>query len=534
MRQKYYRLSVVILGILFFISCDNKLEFADIDSIDVPQISDTSSQYLWIGPEYKLAINAKITDEKGIHSVQIINAEWGLDTIIEINGNPVEYQLKDTFLVAKDVNKMQHDVDLSVKNVENSILKTKISVKDLSESNQIPGYSPDILPPTIQISAPTQTRFYGLKPDPITIDVTALIKDIEEIADIYVKIWGESYDGTFIDLEDNIIPVTEDEKKEYNYTHQFTLPGGLAGEYQYMVRATDASGNKSVLGANLMVGVMDRLYLSDAKNEDEVTKQGFDAYASASTWGIGTLLAMKQIAVNKFSLDYYYRNDTDENIRFVAFLGNDRPFGTSSRTINYTLTGDNVLGLSSTQTGKITENLSEASFKLPVSEKGYYTIVVDMNTKTVEATPMSGTNPAFSNPTYFPGFSPDNTWNYMPIIAGGAVVGTSGWSEVNNNTSLHREVEHKYIYSGEFTTAGGVNISFMAPKSALPSVGNVGWFRLPAARANMKDAYGDLISQIAPVGASSSGANYGISLTGNRNYHASYDLVTYRLRIVQK
>ncbi|WP_298652007.1 hypothetical protein, partial [uncultured Proteiniphilum sp.] len=172
-------------------------------------------------------------------------------------------------------------------------------------------------------------------------------------------------------------------------------------------------------------------------------------------------------------------------------------------------------------------------FKLPVSQKGYYTITVDMSAKTVRADPMAVANPDFSNAEMFPGYSASNPYPYLAIISGGAVVGTAGWAEIDNNTSLYREADHPYIYSGHFRTAGGVNINFKAPRAFIESNANIGWFRLPAGRANMRDTYGDLISIIEPVGAVSNGANYGITLTGNTDWHASYDLITYRLRIVK-
>ena len=302
------------------------------------------------------------------------------------------------------------------------------------------------------------------------------------------------------------------------------------------MRADDSSGNKTVLGGNLVVGMMDRLYLSDAKNEAEVTGQGFDAYADNSAWGMGTLLPMRRIGTNLFRIEnFYYRNEADDNIRFVAFMGSDRPFG-ASRRINYTLTGANTLACDRQNGGTLVGGLDAEPYKLPVSQKGYYNVTVNMTTREVTAEYVADpTNPDFANADKFPGYSVDAPWAYMPFVAGGAVEGTAGWSEVDNNTSLVREEEHPFIYSGDFRTAGGVNISLRAPRAALTGDrANYGWFRLPSARTNIRDVYGDLCSGLGPVGVASGGTNYGIVLTGKTDWHASYDLITYRLRLVKK
>lgn len=527
------RILFILIAVFVFSwnACTDKVVFVADEAPGIPVLESYSAEYLWIGPEYKLAVDAVITDNEALESLQLSVSEWNIDESLSLSGK--EFILRDTFLVAKDANRTKHEVDLVVSNEAQGILRVKIPVTDLSATNQIEGYSPDLLPPVITVNAPKVNRFYGLIDAPVPLTVDALITEDVEMTDIYFKVWGENIKGDYFEVEDTWSPSIEEEKQAYHYAKELEIPGGTAGEYQYMIRATDKAGNQAVTGGNLTVGMMDRLYLSDAKNESEVTGQGFDAYASADAWGLGTLLPMQRIGNNLFQLNYYYRDESDENIRFIAFMGSDRPFNSSPRGIKYSLDGDNVLALASGSSEELTTNLQAAEFKLPVSQKGYYTITVDMSAKTVRADPMAVANPDFSNAEMFPGYSASNPYPYLAIISGGAVVGTAGWDEIDNNTSLYREADHPYIYSGHFRTAGGVNINFKAPRAFIESNANIGWFRLPAGRANMRDTYGDLISIIEPVGAVSNGANYGITLTGNTDWHASYDLITYRLRIVK-
>lgn len=521
-------------AVLLAVSCKDTVTFPDTPSPALPAVADAAADYLWIGPEYKLTVKANLSDGEKLSSVRLINREWGIDKLIELDAD--RYTVDETFDVTKDHNQTEHLLQLVVRNGAGGIRKVSVAVNDLTSENRIPGYEADELPPSVVITKPTVTRFYGLDGVPIEIELEAKITENVELTSIYARVWGETAAGDPVDFETTITPSTDEEKLAYDYSGKFTIPAEKPGEYQYLVRADDSSGNKTVLGGNLVVGMMDRLYLSDAKNEAEVTGQGFDAYADNSAWGMGTLLPMRRIGTNLFRIEnFYYRNEADDNIRFVAFMGSDRPF-VASRRINYTLTGANTLACDRQNGGTLVGGLDAEPYKLPVSQKGYYNVTVNMTTREVTAEYVADpTNPDFANADKFPGYSVDAPWAYMPFVAGGAVEGTAGWSEVDNNTSLVREEEHPFIYSGDFRTAGGVNISLRAPRAALTGDrANYGWFRLPSARTNIRDVYGDLCSGLGPVGVASGGTNYGIVLTGKTDWHASYDLITYRLRLVKK
>src|SRR5690606_16340973 len=153
----------------------------------------------------------------------------------------------------------------------------------------------------------------------------------------------------------------------YQYAKTFALPGEKPERYQYIVRSVDESGNKKVMGGNISIGYIDRLYLSDAESQSEVTNQGYDHMGGSR--GIVTLLSMKKQGTNTFTLNFYYPNKSSDNIRFVAFLGNNKPFtGTNQATVNYSLNGANVIAASASNPGQLTADLSNASFKLPASQ----------------------------------------------------------------------------------------------------------------------------------------------------------------------
>jgi len=529
-RNKWFQ--IVGIALLWnIVSCEDQLTFPDIDSPDLPGVKESFAQLLWIGPEYKVAVSATFEDEEGISKIEIKNSEWRLSKAINVD-KAVAYVLKDTFVVERDVNPTQHFLDFTITNSKGGIMKTKVEVEDLSSENQIPGYSPDLLPPVIAVSKPTETRFYGLSDDPIQVEIEADISDLE-IASVAVTFWGETADGESVWIEDNISMDEEADKTQYFYNRAFDVPAGKVGEYQYVVKSIDASGNKSVRGGMITVGYLDRLYLSDAENEDEVLMQGFDHYGACR--GIGTLISMKKQGANTFTVDYYYRNEPEDNIRFVAFLGDDRPFVRSGSVnqaeVNYTLDGFNVVAASVQDPGKITTNLDEASFKLPVNEKGYYRIVVDMTARTITATPFTPVIP--SDEVMFPKWSDDNPWPYL-AVTGTTVVGTGAWTETATSPKLMKEPDHPYLYTGTFQTNGtSSNMSLNAPLSVLDGdIWGKGWFRLKAARAAMVDDYGDLITIVAPVGPSSGGANWGFSLSPVGTYKATYDLALGRFRAV--
>ena len=435
-------------AVLLAVSCKDTVTFPDTPSPALPAVADAAADYLWIGPEYKLTVKANLSDGEKLSSVRLINREWGIDKLIELDAD--RYTVDETFDVTKDHNQTEHLLQLVVRNGAGGIRKVSVAVNDLTSENRIPGYEADELPPSVVITKPTVTRFYGLDGVPIEIELEAKITENVELTSIYARVWGETAAGDPVDFETTITPSTDEEKLAYDYSGKFTIPAEKPGEYQYLVRADDSSGNKTVLGGNLVVGMMDRLYLSDAKNEAEVTGQGFDAYADNSAWGMGTLLPMRRIGTNLFRIEnFYYRNEADDNIRFVAFMGSDRPFG-ASRRINYTLTGANTLACDRQNGGTLVGGLDAEPYKLPVSQNGYYNVTVNMTTREVTAEYVADpTNPDFANADKFPGYSVDAPWAYMPFVAGG-------------------------------------------------------------------------------------GTNYGIVLTGKTDWHASYDLITYRLRLVKK
>ena len=528
------KLLFIIAGILVIGSCAKPLIFPDSDSPLPPQLKTANAKLLWIGPDYRVALTATVEDAEGITNVQVKNGEWQIDTVYNASGH-ASFIIKDTIDVSKDANPTKHTVEFIVTNKKGGVVKGNVDVEDLSAQNQVPGYNPDLLPPAITVAKPTVTKFYGLNSDPVNVDIDATITD-ENIASIEVRVWGETADGQPVMQEQVITPTTPADKQSYRVVKSFSLPAGKPGEYQYIVRSTDASGNKSVKGNTITVGFMDRLYLSDAENDAEVTNQAYEHYGACR--GIGTLLSMKPQGPNVFTVDYYYRNEATDNIRFVGFIGNDRPFPGNQSTVNYTLNGSNVVAMHATQSGKITTDLSQAGFKLPVGQKGYYTITVNMTARTISVKSFTPSKPVVDAIKY-PGWTDASSWAYL-AVTGPVITGSSGgYLEIATSPKLNKEANHPNLYTGTFKTSGGSNnISINAPWAFVSDNGyGKGWFRLTAARANMRDDYNDLISKVGAIGASGNGANYGFSVSNGSNttgtFKATYDIALERLRIVR-
>jgi len=524
-------LSLKIFGLLAMVccmlACSKDLKFLDTLLPHTPETEGTTAKLLWIGPQYKVAIQAKLTDEAGISKIRIENGEWLLDTTFTLK-DQTSYTLKDTFLVAKDVNPTEHTIVLTITNNKGGMEKTEIAVEDLSAENQIAGYNPDLVPPSITITKPSVTKFLGFANDSVRIDLEAAIED-EAIASIEVRVWGETAAGEAIEKVVLIEPENEADTKEYAYVNSFNLPGGKPGQYQYVVKSVDVSGNKKSVGGNITIGYVDRLYLSDAETEAEVANQGYDHMGGCR--GIGTLISMKKQGDNVFTANLYYPNAATDNIRFVAFMGNERPF--TQAKVNYTLNGANVVAMSAANPGQLTTDLSAASFKLPTSQSGYYTVTVDLTAKTVQVNPLSAVLNA-SDATKYPGWSETNPWPYL-AVTGTTVVGTLAWTEVGTSPKLMRDEQNKYLFSGTFqSNTSSSNMSFNAPLSVLGGdVWGRGWFRMVAARNAMKDDYGDLVTTVGAVGASGGGANWGFSTSPAGTYKASYDIFLQRLRLVR-
>ncbi|WP_316811370.1 hypothetical protein [Pedobacter heparinus] len=527
MKRIFNNIAGLIIVMIGITACSKPLMFPETELSAAPQVKQAAAQLLWIGPEYKLVLQATLEDAEGISKVRLKNGEWNLDAEVSADSKS-SYTINQTYVVAKDANPTEHYIELTITNGKGGVAKSRVKVEDLSAQNQVPGYTPDLLPPVITVTKPTLTKFYGLANDPINIDVAASLADAIGITSIEVKVWGETASGELVNQEELISPAAG-QQNSYAYAKTFALPAAKVGEYQYLIKATDASGNKSIKSGVITVGFMDRLYLSDAENTAEVTGQGWDNGGNAR--GFGTLLSMKKQGANSFVVDYYYRNEATDNIRFIAFLGNDRPFtATTQANALYTLDGPNVLGNSSTASGKVTPVLAEANFKLPVTQKGYYRITVDMSARKITAVPFTPSKP-FLDATKYPGWAADKPYDYLAVISS-VVVGTAGWAETATSPKLMKEPGHAFLYTGTFKTTGNsVNLNFTAPKALINSTN--GWFRLLSARANMKDDYGDPIDIVSAVGLISAGTNYGFSHNTAGTFKATYDMALERLRLIR-
>jgi hypothetical protein len=534
MKKVLFIIGALAIAWLYIASCGKPLIFSEAESPVPPELKESTAKLLWIGPDYKVAVSIKVNDNQAISTVRLKNGEWQIDSVYN-GASQAALVITDTFKVAKDANPTKHTVEVTVTNSKGGVIKANIPVEDLSGTNQIVGYNPDLAPPAVTVAKPTVTKFYGLNSDPVNVEVDATITD-QNIASIEIKVWGETSDGQPVTHAEVITPTVPADKLSYRYTKSFSLPAGKPGEYQYIVKATDASGNKTVKGNVITVGFMDRLYLSDAETADEVTNQGYDHFGACR--GIGTLMSMKPQGANVFVTDMYYRNDGTDNIRFVAFIGSDRPFNSNQSQVLYSFTGPNVVAASASDPTKITTDLAQAGFNLPVTQKGYYKVTVNMTTRSITVLPITPSKP-FTDAIKYPGWSAAAPWDYL-AVTGPVVIGSAGgYLEAGTSPRLMREAAHSNLYSGTFKTNGNsANISLNAPWAFVSDNGyGKGWIRLPAARTAMRDDYNDLIDKMGAVGASGGGANYGFSVSNGAatsgTFKATYDLGLDRLRIVR-
>lgn len=223
-------------AVLLAVSCKDTVTFPDTPSPALPAVADAAADYLWIGPEYKLTVKANLSDGEKLSSVRLINREWGIDKLIELDAD--RYTVDETFDVTKDHNQTEHLLQLVVRNGAGGIRKVSVAVNDLTSENRIPGYEADELPPSVVITKPTVTRFYGLDGVPIEIELEAKITENVELTSIYARVWGETAAGDPVDFETTITPSTDEEKLAYDYSGKFTIPAEKPGEYQYLVVPT--------------------------------------------------------------------------------------------------------------------------------------------------------------------------------------------------------------------------------------------------------------------------------------------------------
>jgi len=532
MKRIYSRLVLSLAICALFFACGKPFVFPENETPPLPRLDGAVAGLYWIGPIYKVAVKAEIEDNQGIDKIRVRNSEWKLDTIFDLSGEH-HFSINDSFPVPKDVNLTRHNLEFDITNSQGGLVKKYIAVEDHSAENLIPGYDPDLEPPTLKLIKPTVMKFLGFSKQPVNVDFEASVSD-REIDSIEIRLWGESADGSPVDEHATMKPTDSAAKKTVNVVKSFQLPGAKPGQYQYIIRATDASGNKKTIGGQISVGYVDRLYFSDALDNKEIAAQGYDQAGGCR--GIGTIYSMHKTGENTFQIDYYSSVSDAANIRFIAFLNSERPFtniGGTQAGINYSLEGENVVAASKSEPSVLTTDLQQASFKLPVTKNGYYHISVDMTTRKISAVPYTPSLPA--DAIKYPGWSDAEPWDYLSVT-GPTITGSAGsWTEVATSPKLVRDPDNKYLFRGTFQTTGSSsNMSLNAPLAVLGGdVWGKGWFRLVAARAAMKDDYGDLITVVGAVGASSGGVSWGFSTSPAGTYQATYDIILQRLRIVR-
>src|SRR5690606_35400515 len=158
---------------------------------------------------------------------------------------------------------------------------------------------------------------------------------------------------------------------------------------------------------------------------------------------------MEREGTNTFALNIYYPNKSADDIRFIAFFNNEKPFtGNNQSQVNYSLKGDKVIAMSASSPGNLTADLSTTSCMLPVPAGGYYRVTVDLTERTVRAvsyTPNINRNDAVK----YPGWSDAKPWDYM-AVTGTTVVGTADWTEKATSPKLVRDATNKYLFTGTF------------------------------------------------------------------------------------
>jgi len=67
-------------------ACTDKIVFLADEAPDIPVLESSSAKYLWIGPEYKLVLDAVITDKDALKSLQLSVSEWSIDESVSLSG----------------------------------------------------------------------------------------------------------------------------------------------------------------------------------------------------------------------------------------------------------------------------------------------------------------------------------------------------------------------------------------------------------------------------------------------------------------
>ncbi|HEY8935802.1 MAG TPA: immunoglobulin-like domain-containing protein [Cyclobacteriaceae bacterium] len=294
-------------------------------------------------PNTQFIISANISDEAGLQSIKLQNAEWLLDKEIQLSGAPKQYELRYKFTVPSSE---QIGSEHTIK-----IVATNIGAKNTEITVPV-NLTLDITAPALTVTKPSDGGSYIIKSGESEFKIDISFTDDKALSALKITCAPLGLD------KDITLSGTSG---TYSADVDFDTPG----TYEITFNVIDATGNQTSITKTIkLIDALqfDKLFLTDVFTQAELTSDLF---------GVPMLMTSSNVSGETgyvFSTKYYSAS-AGTPIKFIPQESAFDPF---------------VFGANTDVEGGLEMGTSAPAITLPA--KGYYDIKVDLRDMTYSAT----------------------------------------------------------------------------------------------------------------------------------------------------
>ena len=407
------------LLILFFLNgcSDDDNDYVDVDGL-APTIALNSSN-IKTEPGRELIIKAKIEDKDGLRSVQLKNAAFNLNKVIDLTLDSIVYSfdLNYKYKIAKDIEGDNFPIEIIATDRGGRVFQEKIMVTmDGDFTNPV---FKVVLDQALTVLIKTQTR----------LNVKFTVEDDKALGIVKIEIPEISYSKE--------ITTFTNSGKTLEFNEPITLPSNAA-TYNLSITAVDKAGLETKKNSTITVSEMPdfaKMYLADVTDAAQLNSDVFGIPMLVERTGAYTYKAR------------YYSEAAGTKVRFIPQKTDFSPicFGIDPND-NKVLTDD-----------------PDISLPIVLPAKGYYEI--NFNIKTGVYTfasyiptdaPIAIGSPMMLN-------SSDPAAGSIPLrigLVGGGIPDAGNWNTAEP-LILNQNSENKYLFSVEMNLTADSEIEFI-------------------------------------------------------------------------
>jgi hypothetical protein len=203
-------------------------------------VIDLMTEKISTAPGFQFVIQAEVSDDVGIKSINLEKTDWYLDKTIDLSDSTrKEYQLSYKFLTPPEAELVPHTLTVSVEDVGGNIVSAEVTLI----------MDRDVTPPLIQVSKPESGSL---------IEGGDILKFFIEVTDANGI---DTFRLNSTEFSIDTLVVFNPINPRYIFVKNYQLPYELAeGSYFINVEARDSTGNVAKETISLSVGGIGAVY----------------------------------------------------------------------------------------------------------------------------------------------------------------------------------------------------------------------------------------------------------------------------------